>query len=438
MAIAGPAPLAQIPTARSTRIGLTVLSSVIGTAVEWYDFLIYGLATALVFNKLFFPLSNSTASTLAAFATLGVGYFARPLGAAIFGHFGDRIGRKSMLALTIILMGLGTFLVGLLPTYQQIGVAAPVLLVALRLIQGLGLGGEWGGAVLMAVENAAPQNRGLMAALVQLGYPIGNLAAIGVFAALALLPGPDFLAWAWRIPFLLCIVLAGVGLWIRLNIEETQAFEAMKSSRGVARLPIAEVLTEHRRPFLLAVGLKLSEISYATIAGIFVINYVTVRLGLPRSLVLNAILVSAAAALLAIPAFGWLSDRIGRKPMFYAGCAFEMAFAFPLFWLLDTKDPFLVTAGIAVALVFGQYIGFSVGASWYPELFGTRTRYSGASLGFQVGAAISGGLTPFAAASFVAWTGGATWPISVYLIALAAISLAAAIAAPETAGKPLR
>jgi MFS transporter, MHS family, shikimate and dehydroshikimate transport protein len=197
-------------------------------------------------------------------------------------------------------------------------------------------------------------------------------------------------------------------------------------------------LTEHRRPFLLAVGLKLSEISYATIAGIFVISYVTGRLGLPRSLVLNAILVSAAAALVAIPAFGWLSDRIGRKPMFYAGCVFEMAFAFPLFWLLDTKDPFLVTAGIAVALVFGQYIGFSVGASWYPELFGTRTRYSGASLGFQVGAAISGGLTPFAAASFVAWTGGATWPISVYLIAPAAISLAAAIAAPETAGKPLR
>jgi MFS transporter, MHS family, shikimate and dehydroshikimate transport protein len=437
VSISGPTRLVRSDASEPNRIGRAVLSSVVGTAVEWYDFLIYGLATALVFNKLFFPLSNSTASTLAAFATLGVGYFARPLGAVIFGHFGDRIGRKSMLALTIILMGLATFLVGLLPTYEQIGVAAPVLLVAFRLIQGIGLGGEWGGAVLMAVENAAPQKRGFMAALVQLGYPIGNLAAIGVFAALALLPTPDFLAWAWRVPFLLCIVLAGVGLWIRLSVDETLAFGAMKSSEGVARLPIVEVLTEHWRPFVLAVGLKLSEISYATIAGIFVISYVTGRLGLPRSLVLNAILVSASAALVAIPAFGWLSDRIGRKPMFYAGCMFEIAFAFPLFWLLDTKDPVLVTTGIAVALVFGQYIGFSVGASWYPELFGTRTRYSGASLGFQVGAAISGGLTPFAAASFVAWTGGATWPISIYLIVLATISLAAAIAAPETAGKLL-
>ena len=438
VALAGSAQLAQSPTGRSSWVGRAVLSSVIGTAVEWYDFLIYGLAAALVFNKLFFPASNPSAGTLAAFATLGVGYFARPLGAAIFGHFGDRIGRKSMLALTIILMGLGTFLIGLLPTYAEIGVMAPVLLVALRLIQGVGLGGEWGGAVLMAVENAAPQHRGLTAALVQLGYPLGNLAAIGAFAALSLLPGPDFLAWAWRIPFLLCIVLAGVGLWIRLNIDETQAFETMKESRGVARLPVSEVLTEHRRPFLLAVGLKLSEISYATIAGIFAVSYVTGNLGMPRSVALNAVLVSAVAGLPAIPVFGWLSDRIGRKPMFYASCLFEMAFAFPLFWLINTKDPLLVTAAIAVALVFGQYIGFSIGASWYPELFGTRTRYSGASLGFQIGAAISGGLTPFAAASFVAWTSGATWPISIYLIVLAAISLAAAAAAPETAGHPLR
>jgi MHS family shikimate/dehydroshikimate transporter-like MFS transporter len=277
-----------------------------------------------------------------------------------------------------------------------------------------------------------------MAALVQLGYPIGNLAAIGVFALLVVLPSRDFLAWSWRIPFLFCIVLAGVGLWIRLHVGETDAFETLKSNDGVARLPIGEVLSEHWRPFLLAVGLKLSEISYATIAGVYAISYVTGRLGLPRNLALNAILISAAAALVAIPFFGWLSDRIGRKPMFYASGLFEIAFAFPLFWLLDTKDPVLVTVAIAVALVFGQYIGFSVGASWYPELFGTRTRYSGASLGFQIGAALSGGLTPFVAASFVAWTGGATWPISVYLIVLAVISLGAAAAAPETAGKPLR
>lgn len=438
MAITQSIEFVRRPVGGSSRLRRAVLSSVAGTAVEWYDFLVYATAAALVFNKLYFPTSDPTAGTLAAFATLGVGYFARPLGAAIFGHFGDRIGRKAMLSLTIVIMGLGTFLIGLLPTYEQIGVAAPVLLVTLRLFQGLGLGGEWGGAVLMAVENAPPEKRGLLAALVQLGYPIGNLAAIGAFALLTILPPQDFLAWAWRIPFLLCIALAGVGLWIRLHVGETDAFSELKSGKGVARLPIAEVLSRDWRPFLLAIGLKLSEISYATLAGVFVISYVTVRLGLPRSLVLNAILVSAAAALVAIPVFGWLSDRIGRKPLFYASCLFEIGFAFPLFWLLDTKDPLLITIAIAAALVFGQYIGFAVGASWYPEMFGTRTRYSGASLGFQLGAALSGGLTPFAAASLVAWTGGATWPVSVYLIVLALISLAAAAAAPETAGKPLR
>ncbi len=438
MSIAEPVIFNQSAPGRTSGMQRVVLSSIIGTAVEWYDFLIYATASALVFNKLFFPQADPALGTIAAFGTYGVGYFARPLGAAIFGHFGDRIGRKAMLAITILFMGLGTFLIGILPTYNDIGYAAPMLLVLVRLLQGVGLGGEWGGAVLMVVENVPAQRRGLLASLVQIGYPAGNLAAIGVFALLTRLPEADFLGWAWRLPFLVSIVLAGVGLYIRLTLEETPVFRAIEARNEVARLPVVEVLTVHLREFVTAIGLKLSEISYATIAGVFAISYVVTTLGLGRQLILNAISLSAVVGFAAIPVFGWLSDQIGRKAMFYAASVFAAAFAFPMFWLFDTKDPLTITATVVAAIVFGQFIGFGVGAPWYSEMFAARTRYSGASLGFQIGAAISGGLTPFVAATFMAWTGGATWPISVYLIVLAAITFIATTMAPETAGKPLK
>jgi MFS transporter, MHS family, shikimate and dehydroshikimate transport protein len=424
-------------TSNTTEIKRVVVSSIIGTAVEWYDFLIYGTASALVFNKLFFPLSDPALGTIAAFGTYAVGFLARPLGAAIFGHFGDRVGRKAMLATTIIIMGLGTFLIGLLPTYDQIGIAAPILLVLLRLLQGIGIGGEWGGAVLMVVENAPARNRGLLGSMVQIGNPIGNLAAVGMFTMLSQVPESDFLAWAWRIPFLISIVLVGIGLYIRMQLEETPVFREIEAKKEVARLPVVEILTQHRRAFFTAVGLKLSEISYAQIGTVFAISYVTGKLAMPRGMILNAIFLSAVVALAAIPLFGWLSDRIGRKRMFYASSLFAMAFAFPIFWLFDTKDPLTITLTIIAAITFGQMVGFAVGAPWYSELFAARLRYSGASLGFQIGAAISGGLTPFAAATFMAWTGGATWPISVYLIVLAVITFAATLAAPETTGKAL-
>jgi MHS family shikimate/dehydroshikimate transporter-like MFS transporter len=432
------APAAGIPAEKKSEIKRVIVSSVIGTAAEWYDFLIYGASSALVFNKLFFPLSDPALGTIAAFGTYGVGFLARPFGAAIFGHFGDRIGRKAMLAITIVIMGLGTFLIGLLPTYSQVGILAPILLVLLRLLQGIGLGGEWGGAVLMVVENAPDKSRGLLGSIVQLGYPIGNLAAVGVLALFSQLPEAEFLAWGWRVPFLISIVMAGIGFYIRMQLEETPVFREIEAKNEVARLPLVEVLTTYRREFLTAVGLKLSEISYVSIAGIFSISYVTVNLGLSRGLILNALLLSSVVALVAIPVFGWLSDIIGRKTMFYFACFFAIAFAFPLFWLLNTKDALAITFAIFAAITFGQMIGFGVGAPWYSELFTGRLRYSGASLGFQIGAAISGGLTPFAAAAFLAWTNGATWPISVYLIVLACITLAATIIAPETAGKPLK
>jgi len=421
---------------QKTDITRILVSSVIGTAVEWYDFLIYGTATALVFNKLFFPLSDPAMSTIAAFGTYAVGFLARPLGAAIFGHFGDRIGRKTMLAMTIVIMGLGTFLIGLLPTYDQIGTAAPILLVLLRLFQGVGLGGEWGGAVLMVVENSPARNRGLLGSMVQVGWPIGNLAAIGMFAALSQVPESDFLAWAWRIPFLISIFLVGVGLYIRLQLEETPVFRDIEAKRNVSKVPLLEILSQHRRAFFTAIGLKLSEVTYAIVAGVFAISYVTTHLELPRNVIINAIFLAAVVALVMIPVFGWLSDWIGRKGMFYASCLFAMAFAFPLFWLLDTRDPLIITLTIVTAITFGQMIGFAVGAPWYSELFTARLRYSGASLGFQIGAAIAG-LTPFAAASLMAWTGGATWPISIYLIVIAAVTFIATRVAPETASKAL-
>lgn len=439
MALASQAALhPTAPAVGSAQMRRVVSSSVIGTAVEWYDFLIYGTASALVFNKLFFPSSDPTTGTIAAFATYAVGYLARPLGAAIFGHYGDRIGRKKMLAATIIIMGIGTFLIGCLPTYAQIGVWAPILLVLLRLLQGVGLGGEWGGAVLMVVENAPAKHRGFFGSLVQVGNPIGNLAAVGIFAGLSQLPESEFLSWAWRVPFLISILLVGVGLFIRLRLEETPAFRAVEAQQAVARLPIVEVITQHPRAFLTAVGLKLSEIAWASIASVFVISYVTGKLAMPRAVVLNGILASALVALFAIPFFGWLSDRVGRKTMFYASCAFCIAFAYPFFWMLDTKDPAIITLAIVTGITFGQMIGFGVGAPFYSELFAARLRYSGASLGFQIGAAISGGLTPLAAASLMAWSGGATWPISVYLIVAALITMAATAIAPETAGTELR
>ncbi|MET0723761.1 MAG: MFS transporter [Tardiphaga sp.] len=414
-----------------------VWSSVIGTAVEWYDFLIYGAATALVFNKVFFAAGDPALATIAAFGTYAIGFLARPLGAAIFGHFGDRVGRKQMLAITIILMGLGTFLIGLLPTYAQIGIAAPLLLVILRFIQGIGLGGEWGGAVLMVVENCPTHKRGFLGSMVQVGNPVGNLAAIGMFALVSQLPEAEFLAWGWRIPFLISILLVGVGLYIRLNMEETPAFRQLKAKNEVVKVPIVEIFKYHRRPFFTAVCLKISEIAYASIAGVFIMSYATTKLGLSRSLVLNGVFLASFVALFSIPLFGWLSDKVGRKTMFYASCTFSALFAFPMFWLLETRDPAIVILTIVAAISFGQMVMFGIGAPWYSELFTAKLRYSGASLGFQVGAAISGGLSPLIAASLMAWAGGATWPVSVFLICCALITAFATFMAPETANKEL-
>lgn len=414
-----------------------VWSSVIGTTVEWYDFLIYGTASALVFNKLFFPSIDPVVGTIAAFGSYAVGFLARPLGGIVFGHFGDKIGRKAMLSLTIMIMGLGTFLIGCLPTYSQIGVWAPILLVTLRLVQGIGIGGEWGGAVLMVVESVPAHRRGFFGSIVQLGYPLGVILSIGAFALAGLMPEAEFLAWGWRLPFLASAFLVGVGLFIRLRLHETPSFQRVKQRAAVAKIPVVEILTEHPRTFLKAVGLKVSEIAYVSIVTVFSISYVTGQLGLPRSVILNGILIAAIIELFTIPVFGWLSDRYGRRTLFVVACLFSIVFAFPLFQLLGTRDPTVITLTVAVALSFGQGIMFGTGAAWMSELFDARLRYSGASLGFQVGAALSGGFTPLIAAALLTWSSGATWPISVYLIVLACVTLVAAFLSPETARRQI-
>jgi MHS family shikimate/dehydroshikimate transporter-like MFS transporter len=431
-----PAPEPLVSPSSLRRI---IFASIVGSMIEWYDFTLYGTAATLVFGKLFFPSADPTVGTLISIAAYGVGFLARPLGGAIFGHFGDRIGRKKMLALTVIIMGAGTFLIGCLPTYGQFGIGAPILLIALRLVQGVGIGGEWGGAVLMMVENARPTQRGLFGSLVQAGSPFGVLASIAVFALVSsLLSDADFLAWGWRVPFLVSVVLVVIGLWIRLSLVETPAFQVLLARAAVKRAPLIEVLTHHRRMFFTAIALKVSEIAWAVVGTVFSIVYVTGKLGLPRGTILTAIQIAAFIQMVITPFYGWLSDRYGRKPLYIFACLFSMAFAFPVFSLLDTRDPLLITLSISIAVGIGQGVMFGVGATFMSELFDTSVRYSGASMGFQIGAALSGGFSPIIAASLLAGSGGQSWGISCYLIALAIITLIATISAPETAHKPLR
>src|SRR5260370_2221615 len=378
----------------SAALRRVVWSSVLGSTVEWYDFLVYGTAAALLFNKLFFPSFSPALGTIAAFGSYGVGFVARPLGGAIFGSFGDRIGSKAMLTMTILIMGFGTFLIGCLPTYDQIGIVAPLLLITLRILQGIGIGGEWGGAVLMVIENVPNERRGYYGSLVQLGYPIGVICSTGVFAVASRLPEAQFLTWGWRLPFLLSAILVGIGLFIRLRLEETPVFRQVQARRDLAKIPLLEILAKHPRTFLMAVGLKVSEIAYVSVATVFSIASVTGHLGMSRSAILNGILLAAVIELFTIPAFGWLSDRYGRRPLFVVGCLFSILFAFPMFWLFRTHNAAVIAITIAVAVSFGQGIMFGPEATWVAELFAARLRYSGASLGFQIGAALSGRLTP--------------------------------------------
>ena len=419
------------PAERATAgsIRLVAVASLIGTTIEWYDFFLYGTAAALVFNRLYFPTFDPLMGTLAAFGTYTVGFVARPIGGIVIGHYGDRTGRKSMLVLTLIIMGVATCCIGLLPTYAQIGPWAAVGLVVLRLAQGFGVGGEWGGAVLMAVEHAPAHARGFYGSWPQIGVPAGLLLSTAAFAQVARLPEDQFLAWGWRIPFIVSILLVGVGLLIRLRILETPAFSRLKDTRREAHRPIVEVLRKHSKEVLLAIGARFAENGAFYIYTVFVLVYGTQKVGLDRQTILNGILIAAACALVSIPVCGALSDRFGRRPVYLFGASMTALFAYPLFMLLDTGSPPLVWLALVVALVFAHSPMYGPQAAFLSELFGTRVRYSGASLGSQLSSVVSGGLSPFIATALLPYGRGA---LAAYIIAMAVVTIVAVLVASET------
>ena len=425
-------------TESQTPIRRVVLASFIGTTIEWYDYFIYGTAAALVFNKLFFPELDSFTGTIAAFGTFAVGFFARPIGGLVFGHYGDKLGRKNMLVTTLVLMGVATFLIGCLPTHASIGIAAPILLVVLRFIQGFGVGGEWGGAVLMAVEHGHKGRRGFFGSCAQAGVPIGLLLATGVFTLLnSQLTDAQFLAWGWRVPFLIGILLLGVGLYIRLAILESPLFTKLQKREPERPAPIREVLTKYPRNVLIAMGARFAENASFYIFTVFIYAYAKNHLQLDRQVILNAILVASAAQFIAVPCFGALSDRVGRRPVYIFGAVFTALFAMPFFLLVETQSPALITLAMVLAIAVGHAAMYGPQAAFFSELFGTRVRYSGVSLGYQLASPFAGGLAPIIAALLLKWSDGNPWPVAVYLVFTSLITLTAIRFAKETVNTDL-
>ncbi|MBS0325538.1 MAG: MHS family MFS transporter [Proteobacteria bacterium] len=404
-----------------------VIASVVGTTIEWYDFFLYGIVAGLVFNHLFFPETTPLMGTLLAYATFAVGFIARPLGGVIFGHFGDRIGRKSMLILTLMIMGVATFLIGLLPTYASLGVWASVLLLILRVLQGIGLGGEWGGSVLMAYEYAPPEKRGLYASLPQVGLSIGLCLGTGVVALVSLLPEAQFMSWGWRVAFLLSGILVFVGLYIRLRIFETPEFASVKAQHKEAKIPIVELFTHYKKNILLGMGARYIDGVCFNIYAVFAIGYLANQLHFPRTTALLGVTIASLVMIVFIPLFGSLSDRIGRSKVYGWGAVITGAAAFPSFWIFhNTVDPLwiwlaiVIPFGIVYAAVYGPE------AALFAELFDTRVRYTGISFVYQFSGIFASGLTPLIATALLPLGDNQPWLICWYSLAVGLISAVSA------------
>ncbi|MDQ3566602.1 MAG: MHS family MFS transporter [Actinomycetota bacterium] len=415
---------------RTASIRQVAAASLLGTTIEWYDFFIYVTAASFVFNQLFFPSYAPLVGTLLALSTNAVGFVARPIGGAVFGHFGDKIGRKSMLIATLLLMGLATFAIGLLPTENQIGIAAPNLLGALRFLQGLGLGGEWGGAVLMAVEHAPEGRRGFYGSFPQMGIPAGVILSSIVFLFVTSLPEEQFLAWGWRVPFLLSILLVAVGLFIRLRILESPAFQRLREAGGAVAVPIVEVFRNNLKQLFVVAGAYLAQNVTFYILISFTLTYGEETLKLPRNLMISIIIISSIASFLMMPLFAALSDRVGRKLMLLTGAAGMGTLCFVMFPLLDTKNYALMLGGHLLLTVF-QSMNLGPIAAFFVEQFDTRVRYTGATMGYQLGTVAAGGLAPIIATAILQQTGSSIF-IALYMAVVALISFIAISAGRET------
>jgi metabolite-proton symporter len=423
--------MSELEVTREQAARRATIASVVGTTIEWYDFFLYGTAAALVFPHLFFPGSAPYAGALASFATQFVGFAARPIGAAIFGHYGDRIGRKTTLIATLFLMGIGTVLIGVLPTHASIGVAAPVLLVVLRTIQGIGVGGEWGGSVLLSMEWGKKDRRGSSASWPQLGVPLGLVLSTGVVRITTSVTGnAGFDRYGWRIPFLLSILLIGVGLYVRLRVVETPEFESLQKKGTVVSAPILEVIKRHPWEILLSALVRMSEQAPFYLFITFVLSYGTKHLSLNRNSLLNDTLVAAAIGLISIPLFGALSDRFGRRRIYGAGIVLTAAFAFPYFDLLNTKSSGLVLLAIVISLVVHD-MQYGPQAALIAESFDADVRYTGAGLGYQLASVVAGGPAPLIATALLRHYGNSR-SISLYIIGCAVVSMIALIALPRT------
>jgi metabolite-proton symporter len=406
-----------------TQLRRAVASSYLGSVIEYYDFLLYATASAVVFNKVFFSELDPLVGTVASFGTLATGYLARPLGGVLFGHYGDRIGRKAALITTLLLMGIGTALIGVLPGYAAIGIAAPLLLTFLRLLQGIAVGGEWGGSVLLAMEWGSRKRRGFMASWPQLGVPLGLLLSTAMVQVMSGQTGEEFLTWGWRVPFLVSLLLVAVGLYVRLRVLESPEFAAVKESKAVAHRPVADVIRRQWRDILTSAFVRMAEQAPFYLFITFVLTYGTKELKLERTELLTDTLIAAAIGLVSVPLFGHLSDVIGRKLMYGIGVVATGLFAFPYFGLLNTRAPGLVLLAIVLSLIFHDMM-YGPQAALIAETFGTNLRYSGAGLGYQLASVIAGGPAPLIAAAILQNTGSSFW-ISVYIVGCAVVSLVA-------------
>jgi MFS transporter, MHS family, shikimate and dehydroshikimate transport protein len=410
----------------------TTISSLIGTTIETYDFFAYGTAAALVFGSLFFPKSDPLVGTLLAFATFGAGFVARPLGSILFGHLGDRVGRKPTLVLTLLLMGASTMAIGLLPTYAMVGVWAPILLVTLRILQGLSFGGELGGAALIVVEHAPREQRGRYGSWAWVGTPAGLILSTLLFIIVGRLPDEQFEAWGWRIPFLLSIVLIAVGVVIRRRLAESPTFTAARDAHPAVRAPMASLLTRPRG-LLTVIGAKLGETVTFYAVTVFALSYAS-TVGVNRTSLLYAVLVAALVEAVAIPVFGALSDRVGRRPVSIAGAGFILLFIVPFFLLMESGSILLASLGTVLMLGVGHAAIFGPQTAFFSELFDPRVRYTGFSVGVAVASVIGGGFAPFVATALLDSFDGSFWPVAAYIGGLAAISLVTLVVARETRG----